>query len=89
MVASAQSHREERTRCMISLAKWMDERGLRIIAVALLIAFCIAEYGNYQNGKRLQHLCDLTGPHDRTTIADGTPQAEADAICQNAEADDD
>lgn len=58
-------------------------------AVVLLIAFLVAEYGNYQSGKRLQHLCDLTGPHDRTTSAEGTPKAEADAICQNAEADDD
>ncbi len=89
MLAFAYSLRDERTRLMVRLLEWMEGSGTLIAAVVFLIAFCIAEYGNYQNGERLQHLCELTGPHDLTLSVDGTPQAEADAICQNAVADDD
>ena len=74
---------------MICLLIWMGSSGSRIAILLLILALCIIVYGNYESGRRLGRLCDLTGPHDFTLRARGTPQAEADAICQSAEADDD
>ena len=74
---------------MIRLLTWMGSSGFRIAVLMLVLALCITVYGNYESGKRLERLCDLTGPHDRNTSARGTLQAEADAICQNAEAEGD
>ena len=74
---------------MIRSLTWMGSSGSRIAVLMLVLALCITVYGNFESSKRLARLCDLTGPHDLTIRARGTPQAEADAICQNAEADND
>lgn len=70
---------------MIRLLTRTGTSGSRIATMMLLIAFCVAVYGNYASSKTLRHVCELLGPHDRTTSLDGTDKSEIDAICRNAE----
>ena len=55
----------------------------------LLIAFIIAEYGNYQRGKELDRICELSGPHDVSVKKPTTPREEIDNICISRQPDDD
>lgn len=48
----------------------------------------IAEYNNYKKGVLIDHICELSGPHD---VASGHPsndKEELDNICINRQSDD-
>jgi hypothetical protein len=51
------------------------------LAWLLLVAFLIAEYGNYQRGIELDRVCELTGPHDVMTDHPRNVRDELDNIC--------
>jgi hypothetical protein len=51
------------------------------LAWILLCALALAEYGNYQNGKRVDALCDLTGPHDFEVARPFTAREQINNIC--------
>ena len=48
------------------------------ILAGLLI---VAEFGNYQYGKDISRLCELTGPHDVSVPHPATTEQEIDNIC--------
>jgi hypothetical protein len=54
----------------------------------LLIVFAIAEYGNYQRGKELDRICELTGEHDVSVPTPRTVRQEIDKICISRQPDD-
>jgi hypothetical protein len=58
------------------------------IAWLLLIAFAIAEHGNYQRGKELTRIRELTGPHDTSVAIPKTARQEIDNICISRQPDD-
>jgi hypothetical protein len=58
------------------------------LAWLLLAAFAIAEYGNYQRGKELDRVCELTGPHDVWVKSPKTSREEIDKICGARESSD-
>jgi len=54
----------------------------------LCAALALAEYGNYQRGKELDLLCDLTGPHDMYYGKPVTNRQRADNTCIARQSDD-
>jgi hypothetical protein len=54
----------------------------------LLIAFAVAEYGNYERGKELERVCDLIGPNDVWVEVPRTAKEEIDKICISRQQDD-
>ena len=44
-------------------------------------AFAIAEFGNYERGRDLTRVCELTGPHDVISLHPKTDREEIDSIC--------
>ena len=45
-----------------------------------MLLLVIAEYGNYQRGKELDHVCELTGPHDVGFVSPKNDKEELDTI---------
>jgi len=71
----------------MNLAEKMQEGFLRNpFAWFLLIAFAIAEYGNYQRGG-LDRICELTDPHDVQVSVPRTGREEIDNICISRQPD--
>jgi hypothetical protein len=54
----------------------------------LFVLLVIAEYGNYQRGKELDHVCELTGPHDVGFVSPKNDKEELDTICISRQPDD-
>ena len=73
------------TKWISKIREWVLENPF---AWLLLGLFLIAEYNNYQKGLEIQHICELTGPHD---IAAGNPRNDKeklDNICISHQSDD-
>jgi hypothetical protein len=58
------------------------------VAWVLLVFFIIAEYGNYQRGKELDRVCELSGPHDFSYSQPKNDKEEIDTICVNRQSGD-
>jgi hypothetical protein len=58
------------------------------VAWFLFVLLVIAEYGNYQRGKELTRVCELSGPHDVFIEHPRTDRQELDNICINRLSDD-
>jgi hypothetical protein len=51
------------------------------IAWILLGLLAVAEYRNYERGKELKRLCELTEPHDASHLHPQTSRQEINTIC--------
>ncbi len=66
-----------------SFSAWVSKRP--IIALFLLVAFVIAEYGNWERGRDISRVCALI-PHSVGGVKHPvTPQQEIDKICSARE----
>jgi hypothetical protein len=54
------------------------------LAWFLFAIFLVAEYANWQHEKKLERVCELTGPHDVTVGNPTTDREELDNICAEA-----
>lgn len=66
----------------MKLTDWIRDRVLRNPAAWFFFAlFLLAEYWNYEKGKQLDRVCELTGPHEAVVAKPTTDREELGNIC--------